>query len=90
MKKQNKKHQNARFINEKLNTKSLMCIVSFYSCDLQDFKFQYVNHKAFGHKEYSQKTFILAFCLTLSLSSITLLFQKCSIKNLQKNELRLK
>ena len=36
MKKQNKKHQNVRFIDEKLKTKSLMF---FVSCDLQDFKF---------------------------------------------------
>ena len=41
MKKQNKtkKHQNARSIGEKLKTKSLMFFVSFFSCDLQDFKF---------------------------------------------------
>ena len=36
IKKQNKKHQNTRFIDEKLKTKSLMF---FVSCDLQDFKF---------------------------------------------------
>ena len=36
MKKQNKKHQNARFIDEKLKNKSLMF---FFSCDLHDFKF---------------------------------------------------
>ena len=29
MKKQNKKHQNARFIDEKMKTKSLMFFVSF-------------------------------------------------------------
>ena len=39
MKKQNKKHQNARCIDEKLKTKSLMLFDSFISCDLQDFKF---------------------------------------------------
>ena len=39
MKKQNKKHPNARFIDEKLKTKSLMLFVSFFSCDLQYFKF---------------------------------------------------
>ena len=33
------KHQNARFIGEKLKTLNLMFFVSFYSCDLQDFKF---------------------------------------------------
>ena len=33
------KHQNARFIGEKLKTKGLMLLVSFVSCDLQDFKF---------------------------------------------------
>ena len=33
MKKQNKKHQNARSIGEKLKTKSLMFFVSFVSCD---------------------------------------------------------
>ena len=38
-KKQNKKHQNVRSIDEKLKTKSLMFFVSFFSCDLQDFKF---------------------------------------------------
>ena len=48
MKKKAKKHQNAKFIDEKLKTKSLMFFVSFLSWDLQDFKFQYVNHKAFG------------------------------------------
>ena len=31
--------KNARFIDEKLKTKSLMFFVSFFSCDLQDFKF---------------------------------------------------
>ena len=46
MKKQNKKRQNA--IDEKLKTKGLMFFVSFFSCDLQDFKFLYVNRKAFG------------------------------------------
>ena len=38
-KNQKKPHQNARFIDEKLKTKSLMFFVSFFSCDLQDFKF---------------------------------------------------
>ena len=38
METQNKKHQNARSIDEKLKTKSLMFFVSFVSCDLQDFK----------------------------------------------------
>ena len=36
MKKQNKKHKNARSISEKLKTKSLMFSVSFFTCDLQD------------------------------------------------------
>jgi len=39
MKKQNKKQQNASFIDEKLKTKSLTLFVSFFSCDLQDFRF---------------------------------------------------
>jgi hypothetical protein len=39
MKKQNKKHQNAMLIDVKLKTESLMFFVSFFSCDLQDFKF---------------------------------------------------
>ena len=47
MKKQNKKLQNARFIDEKLKTKSQMFFVLFFSCDLQDFQFWYVNRKAF-------------------------------------------
>ena len=38
MKKQNKKHQNAKPIGKKLKTKGLMFFVSFFSCDLQDFK----------------------------------------------------
>ena len=37
MKKQNKKHQNAESIGEKLKTKGLMFFVSFFSCDMQDF-----------------------------------------------------
>ena len=32
MKKQNKKYQNARSIDKKLKTKSLMFFVSFFSC----------------------------------------------------------
>ena len=36
--KQNKKHQNARFIDEKLKNKSLMFFVSFFLFDLQYFK----------------------------------------------------
>ena len=39
MKNQNKKHQNARSIDENLKTKSLMFFVSFISYDLQDFIF---------------------------------------------------
>ena len=46
MKKQ--KHQNGKSIGEKLNNKGLMFFVKFFSCDLQDFKFQYVNRKVFG------------------------------------------
>ena len=43
MKKQNKNHQNARFIGEKLKKKSWMFLVSFFfSCDLLDFKFLYM------------------------------------------------
>ena len=37
--KQNKKHQNARFSDEKLKNKSFMFFVSSFPCDLQDFKF---------------------------------------------------
>ena len=44
MKKQNKKRQNA--IDEKLKTKSLMFFVSFFSCDLQDFKMWTGKHLA--------------------------------------------
>ena len=45
MTQQNKKHQNARFIGEKVKNKNLMF---FVSCDLKDFKFQYVNRKEFN------------------------------------------
>jgi hypothetical protein len=48
MKKQNKKHQNAESIGEKLKNEDLMFFVSFVLCDLKDFKFQFVNRKAFG------------------------------------------
>ena len=48
MKKQNKKHQNAKSIGEKLKTKGLMFFVSFLSCDLPDFKFLFVICTAFG------------------------------------------
>ena len=48
MKKQNKNHQNAKSIGEILKSKGLMFFVSFFACDLQDFKFWYVNRKAFG------------------------------------------
>ena len=33
------KNQNAKYIGEKLKTKGLMFFVSFFSSDLQDFKF---------------------------------------------------
>ena len=39
MKKQNKKYQNAKSSGKKLKTKGLMFFVSFFSYDLQDFKF---------------------------------------------------
>ena len=48
MKKQNKKHQNVRSIGKKLRSKSLLFFISYFSCDLQDFKFWYVNRWAFG------------------------------------------
>ena len=46
MKNQNKNHQNTKSIGKKLKTKGLMFFVSLFSCDLQDFEFQYVNRKA--------------------------------------------
>ena len=39
MKKTKQKHQNAKSIGEKLKTKGLMFLGSFFSCDLQDLKF---------------------------------------------------
>ena len=48
MKKQNKKLQNTKSIHEKLKTKSLMFFVLFFHVILQDFKFWYMNRKAFG------------------------------------------
>ena len=33
------KHQNAKSIGKKMKNKGLMFFVSFFSCDLQDFKF---------------------------------------------------
>ena len=47
MKKQNKKHQNTRSIDEKLKI-VFDVLVSIVLFDLQDFKFYYVNCKAFG------------------------------------------
>jgi len=46
-----KPHQKSKqkpSIDKKLKTKSLMFFVSFFSCNLQDFKFRYVNREAFG------------------------------------------
>ena len=37
LEKTKQKSQDARFIDEKLKTKSLMFFVSFFSCHLQDF-----------------------------------------------------
>ena len=69
IKKQNKNHQNAESIGEKLKTKGLMFFVSFLSCVLHDFKFWYVNCKAFGtsflywvdFKENLQNKYIVLF-----------------------------
>ena len=47
MKKTKQKHQNAKSIGEKLKTKGLMFLGSFFSCDLQDLKFWYVKRKVF-------------------------------------------
>ena len=71
--KQNKKHQNARSVGEKLKSKSLMLLLfSFFSCDLQDFKFWYVNRKAFGASFFSWVYFTQA--LPSSLKSVLILF----------------
>ena len=50
-------------IGEKLKTKSLMFFVSFFSCDLQDFKFWYVNRKAFGARFLYWVDFIILYPL---------------------------
>ena len=42
-----KNYQKAKSIDKKLNTKGLMFFVSYFSCDLQDFRIWYVNRKAF-------------------------------------------
>ena len=39
MKEQNNKHKDAKSMGEKLKTNSLIFIFSFFSRDLQDFKF---------------------------------------------------
>ena len=47
MKKQNKKHQNARFIDEKVKNKSLMFFVSFFHVICKNSNSNtYVNHLA--------------------------------------------
>ena len=48
MKKQNKKHQNARFIGEKLKTTSLMFFVSFFHviCKISNFNMCTAKHLA--------------------------------------------
>ena len=66
MKKQNKKPQNAKIYWWKTETKGLMLL---FSCDLQDFKFEYVNRKAFvasffywvDFKKYLRQRQALAF-----------------------------
>ena len=56
MKNQNKNHQNTKSIGKKLKTKGLIFFVSFFSCDLQDFKYQYVDHKHLGQASCTKFT----------------------------------
>ena len=48
MKNENKKHQNARSIDEKLKTKSLIFFLLFLHVISKTSNFKYVNRKAFG------------------------------------------
>ena len=49
MKKQNKEHKNAIFIDENLKTKSdVHCFI--FSCDLQDFQILINEPQSVGHK----------------------------------------
>ena len=61
MKKQNKKHQNTRFIDEKLKTKSLMFFVSF---------FFHVICKISNFNMWTSKHLAQASCTELTLKSI--------------------
>ena len=51
-----KNHQNAKFIDEKLKTKSLTFFVSFFSCDLQDFRFDMWTAKHFAQASCTELT----------------------------------
>ena len=42
------KEKTSKPIGKELKSKSLVFFVSFFSCDLQEFIFQYVNCKVFG------------------------------------------
>ena len=49
MKKQNKKHHNAKYIGEKLKTKGLMILISFYViCKISNFNMWTTKHLAQG------------------------------------------
>ena len=66
MKNQNKQRQNAISIDEKLKTKSLMFFASFFSFDLQDFKFTAQYHGGLRSRELGQG-FQILICEPLSI-----------------------
>ena len=60
MEKENKKHQNARFIDEKLKTKSLMFFVSFFHviCKISNFNKLYLKFES-----WTDSTWYILICL---------------------------
>ena len=64
-------------IDGKLKTKDLMCFVSFFSCDLEDFKFLYLNPKAFG----------TSFLYWVDFNDVPLLFNLTHVRSKGKNPL---
>ena len=87
MKNKAKKHKNSKFIDEKLKTKIMMFFISFFSCDLYDFKFWYVNRKAFGTSFLYWVDFILNFVYSVKqISRAYLLLMKINLLNSACNQ----
>ena len=87
VKKKKKKHQNARFIDEKLKTKSLMFFASFFHviCNISNFNMWTANHLA--QASWTELTlqgpisfyYIKAFNLVTSCNLVTVFWETKSV-----------